>query len=379
MNSRECAFRALKRCTQQGSWSSQTIDSEIRHFSGDAPENRKDAALAARIVLGVLQNITLLDYYIDTFAKRPEKLDPDVRNVLRIGVYQLKCMDRIPEHAAVNESVALCRKCGYSSASGLVNAVLRKIASGCPEPDSLAVKYSHPQWFIDRLISRHGEKFAEEFLVADNTEPPLETHEAFASGETYVQDGAAFEAVKMVSPRPGTRVLDVCAAPGGKSFTSAVLMENKGEIVSCDIHEKKLRLVSEGASRLGIGIIRVLPADAGIYIPEFDSAFDTVIADVPCSGFGVIRKKPEIRFRNEEEIAGLPQIQKRILNNVAHYVKPAGKLLYSTCTVFPEENEDVVFSFLNANAGFRLLQQRTFYPNTDNTDGFFAAVLEREK
>lgn len=382
MNARECAFRVLKRCTQQGSWSSQTLDAELRRAAGterNEEELRRESALAARIVLGVLQNTRLLDYYIDSFVSRPEKLDPDVRCVLRIGAYQLKLMDRIPPHAAVSESVELCRKVGYRSASGLVNAVLRKISGSCPEPDSLAVRYSHPDWFMERMLALKGTEFTEALLAADNTEPPEDLHPGFLPGSSYVQDNAAYEAVKLLSPVPGSRVLDVCSAPGGKSFTAAVMMENRGEIVSCDIHEKKLRLVREGAERLGIEILRTMAADAGEYRAEFDAAFDAVIADVPCSGFGVIRKKPEIRFRSEREIAGLPAVQRRILNNVCMYVRPGGRLLYSTCTIFPEENEELVSSFLAEHAGYTLVTQKTFYPNVDHTDGFFAAVLERNR
>ena len=378
MNARECAFRALKRCTQQGSWSSQTLDAEIRRACDGNGNSDRDTALAARIVLGVLQNLYLLDFYIDSFAAKPDKLEPDVRNILRIGAFQLRFLDRVPAHAAVSESVELCRKYGYKSACGLVNAVLRKISGSCPEPDSLAVKYSHPQWFVSRLSALYGESFAEAFLAADNEEPPLDTHPGFAADETYVQDRAAWEAVRMLAPVPGSRVLDACAAPGGKSFTAAMMMENRGEIISCDIHEKKLRRISEGAERLGIGIIRVLPADAGVYRAEFDSAFDAVIADVPCSGFGVIRKKPEIRYKKEEEIAGLPAVQRRILKNVSGYVKPGGRLLYSTCTVFPEENEEIVSAFTAENPSFCVISQRSFFPNIDHTDGFFASVLERK-
>lgn len=361
----------------QGSWSSQTLDSELKKFSSGSEENKRDSALAARLVLGVLQNYRLLDYYIDSFVSRPEKLENDVRNILRIGAYQLKYMDRIPPHAAVSESVELCRRAGYKSACGLVNAVLRKITGPCPEPESLAVRYSHPEWFVERMTALHGADFTEGLLAADNTEPEVCLHPGFAPGETYVQDPAAYKAVEMLAPKPGMRVLDACAAPGGKSFTAAVLMENTGEIMSCDIHEKKLRLISEGASRLGIGSIRVMPADAKVFRPEFETRFDCVIADVPCSGFGVIRKKPEIRFKKESEIAGLPEIQSAVLSNVSRYVKPGGRLLYSTCTVFPEENEDVVSSFLGMHPEFSLETEKTFYPNADNTDGFFAAVLNK--
>lgn len=381
MTSRECALKVLNRCTQSGSWSSQTLDSELdRLRSSLQPElAEREASLTSRIVIGVLQNLYLLDYYISLYLSRSGALDVPVQNILRIGAYQLRFMDRIPKHAAVNECVGLCRKAGFGSASGLVNAVLRRISSEeITEPDDLSVKYSHPRWFVDFLVSRFGESFAEAFLIADNTEPEINRHSAFSTDEYYVQDNAAYESVRMAAPEPGMRVLDACAAPGGKSFTSAVLMGNKGEIVSCDIHGKKLRLVSDGAERLGIGIIRTRQADASQFIHEFSEGFDLVIADVPCSGFGVIRKKPEIRYRTREEISRLPEIQKRILSNVSGYVRPGGTLLYSTCTVFPEENE-AVSDTVCSDGKFSLAERKTFYPNVDGTDGFYAAVLKRVK
>ena len=383
MTARKCALTVLNRCTISGSWSVQTLDAELKRLESSTEtlkgkEADREKALAARIVLGVLQNRILLDYYINALAARPEKLDMQVRNILRIGAYQLRFMDRIPNHAAVNEAVALCRESGFKSACGLVNAVLRKIAAGrIPEPEDISVRFSHPKWFTDRLIKLKGAAFAEAFLRADNEIPGTAEHTAFAPGETYVQDPAAYEAVRMAEPKPGMRVLDACAAPGGKSFTAAVLMENRGEILSCDIHEKKLRLVREGAERLGITVIRTFAADASVHLPELEEKFDLVIADVPCSGFGVIRKKPEIRYKTESEIAGLPSIQKRILRNVADYVRPGGTLLYSTCTVFPEENEQVVQKLLQ-RGGFLLRKEKSFYPNVDGTDGFYAAVLRRE-
>ncbi len=367
---RKAALKVLDRCFRTGAWSQQTISS----VSKDLDE--RETALASHLALGVLQNYRLLDYNIDSFLIGRKKLDGTVRNILRLGAYQILFSDRIPVHAAVSESVSLCRTAGYSSASGLVNAVLRKIAAGgVRTPDDLAVRFSHPDWFVDRMISRHGRAFTEALLEADNAEPPTVHHAAFAPGETYVQDAAAFQSVEMAHPEPGMRVLDACSAPGGKSFTASVLMENRGSILSCDIHEKKLSLIRSGADRLGIGIIRTLCCDAGEYRSEFDRAFDLVIADVPCSGFGVIRKKPEIRLKTEEEILGLPAVQKRILNNVARYVAPGGKLLYSTCTVFEEENEQVAHSL----AGFDRIDEKTFWPHLDGTDGFYACVLRKKE
>lgn len=368
-NARSIALAALNRCFENGAWASQFLDSRISDL------DPRDAALASRLTMGVLQNYCLLDNCIDQFRKKNGKLDLPVRNILRMGIYQLLFSDRIPASAAVNESVELCRRTGFSSACGMVNAILRKVSStSFPLPDSLSVRYSQPQWFVDRMIAQHGLKFTEELLAANNKEPSIELHTAFKEGETYVQDLAAYQAVQMAEPKPGMMVLDACAAPGGKTFSAAVCMQNSGRIVSCDIHEKKLSLIERGAERLGISIVETRCLDGRSFVPEFENCFDLVIADVPCSGFGVMRKKPEVRFKKEADIAGMPAIQKNIVDNVSRYVKPGGKLLYSTCTIFPEENELIS----HAIKGFSIEQEKTFYPNVDDTDGFYACVLRKE-
>ena len=365
---RHTALRVLNRCFRDSAWSSQTLDREA-----DSLDDR-DRALAMHLVLGVLQNVTLLDTEIDTFLQKKKTQDLPVRNILRLGAFQLLFSDKIPPRAAVYESVSLCKEAGYSSASGLVNAVLRKITdAGRLRTDDLSVLYSHPRWFVDRMIQRHGREFTEALLKANNTEAVLNYHEAFTPGEQYVQDTAAYKAVEMAEPEPGMKVLDACSAPGGKAFTAAVRMDNCGSILACDLHEKKLRLIREGAQRLGISIISVRCEDASVYDSEKAEAFDLVIADVPCSGFGVIRKKPEIRFKTEEQIRNLPAVQKRIAENVGRYVRPGGKLLYATCTIFEEENEEVAHSL----RGFDILREKTFWPHIDGTDGFYACVLQK--
>lgn len=365
---RQTALQVLNRCFRDNAWSAQTIDREAKVL------DERDRSLAMHLVLGVLQNVTLLDMEIDTFLQSKKTPDLPVRNILRLGAYQLLFSEKIPPRAAVYESVKLCREAGFSSASGLVNAVLRKIAeAGLLPTDDLAVRYSHPRWFVDRMTERHGYAFTEALLQANNTEAVLNFHDAFVPGEQYVQDMAAYKAVEMAEPEPGMKVLDACSAPGGKAFTAAVMMENRGSILACDLHEKKLRLIREGALRLGISVISVQCEDASVYDSAKAEAFDLVIADVPCSGFGVIRKKPEIRFKPEEQIRNLPAIQKRIAANVARYVKPGGKLLYATCTVFEEENEEIA----HALQGFEILKEKTFWPHIDGTDGFYACVLRR--
>jgi 16S rRNA (cytosine967-C5)-methyltransferase len=205
-----------------------------------------------------------------------------------------------------------------------------------------------------------------------------------------VQDRAARTAVEIAAPKPGMKVLDACSSPGGKSFATAIAMSNQGAILSCDIHEKKLNLVQSGAQRLGIDIISTEARDARENVDEFHDAFDLVIADVPCSGLGVIRKKPEIRNKDFDSLTGLPIIQRDIINNLASFVKPGGTLMYSTCTVLEEENEAIVADFLANRPDFVLQSfsvagincdsgMYTFWPNVDGTDGFFAAKLIRKK
>ena len=432
MNARRAALETLIRCRRNGAWSGAAIDTAIR----EAGLDRRDAALASRLCLSVLQNDRLCDHYIAWCCNT--KLEPAVRDILRLGICQLLFFDRIPARAAVSETVELCRSGGYTRAAGLVNAVLRRIAENRDSlPDIpgkgtaafLSVRYSHPLWLCERLTEEKGYAFAEAFLKRNNQEPELflqvntlktrpgeyiRTLEnagipcreiepegcialrgglatelpGYAEGLFYVQDRAARMAVEIAAPEPGMRVLDACACPGGKSFAAAIRMEDRGEILSCDIHEKKLRLLESGAERLGIGIIHTQAMDARAYDAALEAGFDLVIADVPCSGLGVIAKKPEIRAKTPESLRGLPDIQAAILENLSRYVKPGGVLLYSTCTILREENEAVVSAFLDKHSAYRTeafslcgidgsAGMYTFWPSVDGTDGFFAAKLRR--
>lgn len=431
---REAAVFALERTRRDGAWSSALSDAMKTKYDLDS----RSLSLAVSISLGVLQSTALLDYYIDLNSKSASKIEPKVRDIMRSGAYQLIFMDKIPASAAVNESVALCKKLGYSRASGFCNAVLRKIASSAdklPEPPGkgtaqyLSVKYSHPQQLAQYIVDRRGYDAAEAFLAADNTIPdtclqvntlkitpdelmarllaesiPCSMHPwlpncivtagsvssmpGFDEGLFYVQDPAAKCAVLAAALEPGMYVLDSCAAPGGKSFAAAIAMRNEGSIDSCDLHDKKIRLISEGAQRLGISCINAFSHDAR---EPFYRQYDAIIADVPCSGYGVIRKKPEIRYKPLEDSASMPAIQAAILENLSQYVKPGGVIVYSTCTVLERENEDVVKAFLRAHAefsaeGFTLPNCETaadgyitFWPDIHGTDGFFVSKLRRNK
>lgn len=411
----------------------------FRRSGGKCPEpafeldDRRERAMARAIYWGVLQNMALLDFYISSYStKTPDALDKKVLDILRVGAYQILYFDRVPDRAAVYEAVEETKKINKGAAS-LVNAVLRRISENkakLPTPkgtaaERLSVLYSHPLWFTERFIALLGEEECEAFLRSNNTPAdlcigvntlktdmeslkaalsevpftvcPAESStlalpagtdpmslEPFLKGECTVQDPAARSAVKAAGLTPGMNVLDVCAAPGGKSFAAAMALENRGSIVSMDISEKKLSKISAGAKRLGIDIITVKAADARAFIPEYEQAADAVLADVPCSGLGTIRKKPDIRFKTAEEIAALPAIQRDIIENVCRYVKPGGVLLYSTCTVLPEENEAVTDGFLREHPEFMpedfpgaVDGQRTLWPHRDGTDGFYIRKLRK--
>ena len=205
----------------------------------------------------------------------------------------------------------------------------------------------------------------------------MERLPGFAEGEFFVQDAAAARSVLAAAPRPGWRVLDGCAAPGGKSFLSAMLMENSGSILSCDLHEKKLRLIEEGAARLGIGIIETLPMNGERPYERLWESFDLVMADVPCSGLGVIRRKPEIRYKDPRELAALPEKQLAILEGLSRCVRDGGVLHYSTCTILSEENEGVADAFLRKHRDYTKEDERTFWPQQDGTDGFYYCRMRK--
>ncbi len=431
MSARTTALSALIACRRQNGWSDGVLKSYIERDRLD----RRDAALASRLCYGVLQNRMLLDHGLAQCLDRGmASLQPIVADILRLGAYQILFMDRIPVSAAVDEAVEQGKKYANRQAAGLINAVLRALArrkDTLAEPESLAVRYSHSEELVSLLKESVGEEDLEPLLACDNESPetalqtnPLrctaeeafaalesegvqptphpwlpgcftvsgagspERLDAFQKGLVYVQDPAAKLAALAAEPKPGQHVLDCCGAPGGKSFAAAMEMENRGELLCCDLHEGKLRLVREGAERLGITIIRTQAQDARTAPEEWNGQFDLVICDAPCSGLGVIRKKPDIRYKDLKETEKLPELQLAILDRVCNCVKPGGTLLYSTCTILKRENEQVVRSFLEAHSAFEaenfavcgLQSDRgmlTLLPQRHHTDGFFIAKMRR--
>ena len=432
---RGVALEALTACEKQGAWS----DGYLKKAIGGAGLDGRDAALATRLCFGVLQNRMLLDFYLERLCATPlKKLEVPVLAALRLGAYQLLFLDRVPDHAAVSESVDLARKRAQNPrAAGLVNGVLRSLLrqrAELPAPPDLATRYSHPQWLVDAFLARLGREEGEALLAADNGEPPtcaqvnplkttsealmsalakrgveaephpwlpgclllrhtgsLEGLPEFQDGLFYIQDAAARLAVLAAEPRPGWRVLDACAAPGGKSFAAALAMGDRGEVRSCDIHPHKEGLIQAGAKRLGLSCIRTEVLDSKACKEDFLDVFDLVIADVPCSGLGIIRKKPDIRYKDPRPLENLPRVQGAILDNVARYVRPGGALLYATCTLLERENEGVVRSFIDRHNHFTLegfqvpgpfkdteTGMLTCWPHRHGTDGFFFAKLRRD-
>ena len=435
-SARRSALRVLSACRQNGAWADAALAAELKRESLSAA----DAALASRIVYGVLQNRLLLDHYLSVYCtQRLDHLQQPLPDILRIGAYQILFLDKVPDSAAVSESVELSKAARRGAAAGLVNAVLRKLAQNkdhlprLPEDpvERLSVETSHPKWLTERMVSLLGSEDAARFLRGNNAVAPitvqinplkttadalarelsgvgiaarphlwvpdcleltgvgdLTTLPAFYRGEFIVQDAAARLTSLVAGIAPDARVLDVCAAPGGKSFSAAFAMGDRGRIVACDLHENKLKRIRDGAARLGLASIEAETADGRAFRPEWADAFDVVLCDVPCSGLGIIRKKPDIRYKDPDGFAALPEIQRAILANASRYARPGGVLVYSTCTVLPEENEAVTDAFLSENADFSYepfdlpigtaAGHITLWPQRHGTDGFYIAKLRKK-
>ena len=438
MSARKTALEVLIACRREDGWSNGLLKDLIRRNGLDS----RDAALATRLSYGVLQNRGMLDHYLkQLLTGKIKDLHPAVRDILHLGLYQILCMDRIPESAAVNESVDLakqhCKKQRY--APGLVNGVLRSAVrekDGLQPPKSWEDRFSHPQKLIDLLLQDLDKKDMEPMLRANNDTPStvaqvntlktdtetltarleaygvkaaahpwmenclllsdtgnLEQLPAFQEGLFYIQDPASKLAVQCAGiPQGGeTMLLDSCAAPGGKSFAAAMIMAGKGQIHSCDVHAHKTQLIGSGAQRLGIENLTTHLQDGTAENPAWLDAMDVVLCDVPCSGYGIIRKKPDIRYKDPDTMKDLPNLQLQILRQQAKYVKKGGVLLYSTCTLLRRENRDVVQKFLCERDDFCLeplplpehIQEDvpgmiTLIPGKYDTDGFFICRLRRK-
>lgn len=424
IGARRAAYASLVAFTKHGKYTNLEVDAALSKYElSDA-----DRRLYTNLVYGVAERLTTLDYIIGTLSDRPiGKIDTETMTCLRLGIYQLVYTDRIPDHAAVSETVALAGK----NSKGFVNAILREFirrGKKYPMPGVedraayLSVKYSCPRPLVEFFISSLGEELSEKILSASVSErratvrvntlvsnaeeliadvfpdavisrlsndlisvPSLYGAD-MTDGRWFVQDAASRVAVAALDPRRGETVVDTCASPGGKSFSAAIDMENEGKIYSFDLHKNKIDLIKKGAGRLGISIIEASCRDATDPDRNLIGRADRVICDAPCSGLGVIGKKPDIKYKNIEDIEKLPTVQLRVLNGASSYVRDGGTLVYSTCTVNPAENEAVVKAFLKDNGEFSLSPftacgitapqgYLTLYPHEYDTDGFFIAKM----
>lgn len=444
INPREIAAQAMMKIMEEGAYNNMALRRLLKQNGAMPP---KDRALVTEIVNGTLRNLYFIDHGINQFSKtKTEKMKPWVLAVLRTAVYQMYFM-KIPDSAACNEAVKLIAARGLAPLKGFVNGVLRTIGREkenivLPKEGTaeyLSIQYSHPLWLIKMWIAYFGFEETQKLCKANNCPPdvtirvntlkakkanlknelekngamvsdgkivPYALHlkktadiggmKAFKDGLFHVQDESSQLAVEVLDPKKGEAILDLCAAPGGKSFTIAEKMENKGRLVCGDIYEHKIELISQGAERLGIMIIEARQQDATQWREEFDQVFDRVLVDAPCSGLGLMGKKPDIRLKkNGDEIDQLVPIQRQILENGAKYVKQGGTLVYSTCTLCKKENEKNMEWFLKNHPDFiaediseflpdelwretAKLGHITLLPHESNTDGFFIAKMKRK-
>lgn len=437
-NARFTAVKLLLKVDSDGAYSNILLDSAL----SEQGLSDRDKAFAAALFYGVAERKMTLDYIIAQNSRIPfEKLEKETVMVLRTGFYQLLYMPSIPESAAVNESVKLCRKLKLFSSEGFVNGILRNFLrggksvsyDGLSDEERLSIEYSCPLWLARKWKNEYGEENAVRALEASLGTPPLyarvnttkvtdeelvellkkegvpaeknprlsgcvrlrkagdiERLKAFQNGLFHIQDVSSQLCCLTLRPIVNETVIDVCAAPGGKSFTMAELMGNNGKVLSLDLYDARTNLIADGAKRLGLRIVEAKQNNAVRFDETLPEA-DRVLCDVPCSGLGVIRRKPEIKYKSESEFDELPTLQRAILEVSSRYVRVGGTLVYSTCTLSRRENDDVAQDFARRHPEFSPIVQtipydgaensptRTFFPDKDGGDGFFTAAFRRVK
>lgn len=439
MNAREIAYKVLLDIEKNKNYSNMAIN---KHFK-DVKLSNQDRGLATEIIYGVIENKYYIDYMIDKLSKvKTNKMEIYVKTLLRMGIYQIMFLNSISDYAAVNETVNLAKK-KNSKVSGFINGILRNVIRQKEtigeikikdDIDYLAVKYSYDKWMIRNWMIHFGKDFTKELLEANGQRPSIylrtntlkitrdeliekleqqnvkaskvhvvdeaikvenlkdiENNVLYKEGLFTIQDISSMLVGKVMNPKEKSLVLDVCSAPGGKTTHIATLMKNTGQVVSRDIYEHKLKLIKASSKRLNLTNVDVQEFDGLSLDKDSIGKFDYVLADVPCSGLGIIRRKPEIKYKEKEEFRDLPPIQKKILENASKYVKKGGTLIYSTCTIQDNENIDVINDFLQKNKNFELApidevkvdldnQEKGYmkiYPNVHEMDGFFISKLIR--
>lgn len=432
-NARQTAFNALLKIEKNNAYSNIALDSMLTETKLDT----RDKSFVSALFYGVIERKLTIDYVLQKYLSKPiKKLKPEALTILRMGAYQILFMDKIPKSAAVNESVTLSKKNGCTYASGIINAVLRKVTKNDLEVSDksdfikyLSVKYSCPEKLVGMLIKQYGNENAEgilsetvgsaELYIRVNTTKisddeliqtlseedvnakqtslknalilelngkDIESIDSFRKGLFHVQDLSCQLCASALRAEKGMRIFDMCSAPGGKAYTIAEIIDDNGEVLCFDIHKSRVDLIKNGAERLGLKSIDARVSDASVYNESIGLA-DRVLCDVPCSGLGIIRRKPEIKYKDLNEFASLPDIQLEILKNSSRYLKNGGIIVYSTCTLSKAENEQVCEKFLNDNNSFEAIQPLpelsdekyiTLMPHINGGDGFFIAAFRKK-
>lgn len=440
-NPRETALLILEQIFLKGAYANLALAQGLRKAS----LSLLDRKLATELVYGTVKTLGTLDWYLAKVVNRPlRKLDPLVLVILRLGAYQLLYLDRIPVSAACNESVELAKKWVHEGAAKLVNGALRQLARTKDqwkfpqgpeqELERIALEYYHPEWLVRRWKFRYGlaeaikicefdnarpafsfrvntlrdsrdglqEKMAEkgigthpscwspDGLICDSL-PSLDTLVESFGSDIYIQDESSMLDAAVLDPQPGERILDLCSAPGGKTTHLAQKMQDRGEILALDLYDHKLELVRENARRLGIQCIRTEKQDGTVFVPDWEESADRVLVDAPCSGLGVLNRRAEARWtKDERSLSQFPPLQKKILENGARYVKPGGRLLYSTCTLEQDENTRVRKWFLENHPEFvpvsfshpvtgESLEELQILPQRDGINGFYLCLFAKRK
>ncbi len=428
---REIALKIVYKIDKEDAYSNIELNEQIKQNRKNLTE--KDIGLISEIVYGVTTWRLTLDEIIKKYSKiKIKKISPWILNILRMGIYQIIFLDKIPKSAAVNESVNLAKRYGHASSSNFVNAILRKIEKNDYEEffkieddiERISKTTSMPKWIVEELMKSNDEKEVEQICKNSNIKPKvtirvntlkinkqelierlkekntecketaeklddflilekvknIENVEEFKQGYFTIQDISAGQTAKILNPQPGELVLDACSAPGGKTTYIAELMKNKGKIEAWDIHEHRTKLVEQNAQRLGINIIETKVKDASLYDESLKEKFDKILLDVPCLGIGVIKRKPDIKWQRKlEDIEKITEIQKKILNNCSKYLKNNGTIVYSTCSILKDENEKVVNEFLKENSEYYIKPEETrnILPNQEE-DGFFICKIYKK-
>ncbi len=405
-SARLIAFETLHKIFNNDAYSNIVLDNVLN-------EIKQDKAFVSALVYGVTERKITVDYYINKYLKSKPK--PKIMTILRLGAYQILYMDKVPDSAAINESVKLVKEIKQDYYSSLVNAVLHKISTDNEEIVDPSIRFSIPEDLLNMWNKQYGTETVEKFLPYINGKPPvfaiantlyvdaqelayellsegiecdeinqnvvmikspfdLKKCKAFSNGLFHIEDLSSFNCALSLSAMQGETVFDMCSAPGGKTFTIAEMMKNNGIIYAFDLYQNRLKKINEGIKRLNLSIIKTAVNNAAVFNDKLPSA-DRIICDVPCSGFGIIRRKPEIRYKKLDSITDLPDTQIKILETSSRYLKPNGTIVYSTCTLNKKENEKVVQKFLENNKHFKLICEQTSFPSQNGGDGFYHAVI----